>query len=663
MQVGAIKYKNFIKCSEIVYRFKIKHLKNPFNIFSLTTRLMICLLTSNMYAQTQDSLDLQGPIASSPFKVLPLKKIQVNGYYRFFGINRDLKDAFTVIPGNAYANAPAYILGTGDVYRDPPLMLLNIGVQASSKTYVGMDYALYHNFSGQPGSGIVNLNLGINLTGSFQTVYGKYTAHMGGINWIDMSGMVFSSFIGYQRFSLFERWPWEGNAIAHERASNYFEYGNISRDMRFGMQPFKGLLVDGNDIPGNISFRLLYGTTPAQAIIDSKIPSYTVGGRLRKKLNNHVLGLQFMDYKVYPDSLAKEEAGIQLQTFSYDYEKDGLEIAAELGRGQLYSEIQKKGWGNALRLKIKTPKKWFMIPVEVEAFYLSPNFVNYYGNFLSSNTTVLSSSAVNQGGATNASSGGISNFSGSITDVGQVSNNRQGLSLNSWINLGRNTKLNLGNMFSQEIEQMGNKLAFGHKINALPFSRFAPFTNNIGAYNNWTSYFRGFSQTMQIVDTAANGMTKSLTGFNMFQIQLKQRFSWGRIPGYLLYVGSFGSAQNFLAVIPVLNNKAYLQTQYHELDGIFQIRNGIGLITSFGYERIVGNNQMNKGDNNDGKIGSVLNNPVNQQSTMYGLGLDIKLNDNMNMYMRHRIFSQKDQSFTKDHIEGTESSIELKLFF
>ena len=625
--------------------------------------MIACLFASKINAQTQDSIDLQGPIASSPFRGLPLKKIQVNGYYRFFGINRDLKDAFTVIPGNAYANAPAYILGTGDVYRDPPLMLLNIGVQASSKTYVGMDYALYHNFSGQPGSGIVNLNLGINLTGSFQTAYGKYTAHMGGINWIDMSGMVFSSFIGYQRYSLFERWPWEGNAIAHERASNYFEYGNISRDMRFGMQPFKGLLVDGNDIPGNLSFRLLYGTTPAQAIIDSKIPSYTVGGRLRKKLNNHVLGLQFMDYKVYPDSLAKEEAGIQLQTFSYDYEKDGLEIAAELGRGQLYSEIQKKGWGNALRLKIKTPKKWFMVPVELEAFYLSPNFVNYYGNFLSNNTTVLSSSAVNQGGATTASSGGISNFSGSITDVGQVSNNRQGLSLNSWINLGRNTKLNVGNMFSQEIEQMGNKLAFGHKINALPFSRFAPFTNNIGTYNNWTSYFRGFSQTMQIVDTTANGMAKSLTGFNMLQIQLKQRFRLGNIPGYLLYVGSFGSAQQFLSMIPVLNNKAYLQTQYHELDGIFQLRNGIGLITSFGYERIVGNSQMNKGDNNDGKVGSVLNNPVNQQSTMYGLGLDIKLNDNMNMYMRHRIFSQKDQSFTKDHIEGTESSIELKLFF
>lgn len=629
--------------------------------------MLVCLLalmfTSVATAQTPDTLDLQKPIASSPFRGLPLKKIQVNGYYRFFGINRNLTEAFTVIPGNVYANAPAYVLGTGDVYRDPPLMLLNIGVQATSKTFIGMDYALYHNFSGQPGNGNINLNLGINLTGSFQTAYGKFTAHMGGINWIDMSGMVFSSFIGYQRFSLFERWPWEGNAIAYERASNYYDYGNISRDMRFGMQPFKGLLVDGNDIPGNLSFRFLYGTTPNQATLASKIPSYTVGGRLRKKVNNHVLGLQFMDYKIYPDSLAKEKAGVQLQTFSYDFEKNGLEISTEMGRGQLYSEVQKRGWGNALRFKIKTPKEWLLVPVELEAFYLSPNFVNYYGNFLSNNTAVLSSSNVNQGAAANANSGGISNFSGSITDVGQVSNNRKGFSLNSWINIGRNTKFNFGNMLSQELEQMGNTLTFGHKINALPFSRFAPFTTNIGTYGNWTSYFRGFSQTMQITDTVANGMTKGLTGFNMFQIQLKHRVNIGKIPAYFLYVGSFGSAQNFLSMIPVLNKRAYLQTYYHEIDGIFQLKNGVGFITSFGYESIIGNNQMNKGDNIDGKLGSIQNNPVNQQSTLYGIGLDVKLNDNLNLYMRHRLFSQKDKSFTKDRIEGTETSIELKLFF
>ena len=137
----------------------------------------------------------------------------------------------------------------------------------------------------------------------------------------------------------------------------------------------------------------------------------------------------------------------------------------------------------------------------------------------------------------------------------------------------------------------------------------------------------------------------------------------GKIPAYFLYVGSFGSAQNFLSMIPVLNKRAYLQTYYHEIDGIFQLKNGVGFITSFGYESIIGNNQMNKGDNIDGKLGSIQNNPVNQQSTLYGIGLDVKLNDNLNLYMRHRLFSQKDKSFTKDRIEGTETSIELKLFF
>jgi hypothetical protein len=116
-------------------------------------------------------------------------------------------------------------------------------------------------------------------------------------------------------------------------------------------------------------------------------------------------------------------------------------------------------------------------------------------------------------------------------------------------------------------------------------------------------------------------------------------------------------------MIPVLNKRAYLQTYYHEIDGIFQLKNGVGFITSFGYESIIGNNQMNKGDNIDGKLGSIQNNPVNQQSTLYGIGLDVKLNDNLNLYMRHRLFSQKDKSFTKDRIEGTETSIELKLFF
>jgi len=616
-------------------------------------------------AQTLDSLgqELTLPIPSSAAGVMPLKKINVSGYYRFFGINRNLQQPFVVIPGNPYASAPAYILGTGDVYRDPPLMLLNLSVQPTSKTFIGMDYALYHNFSGTPGTSSVNLNLGINLTGSVQTDIGKFTAHMGGINWVDVSGMVFSSFIGYQRYSIYERWPWEGNAITYDRASNYYEYGNISRDMRFGMQPFKGLLVDGAELPGNVSFRFLYGTTPAQAFTTNGIPSYTMGGRVRKKYENHTFGFNGMDYKLFVDSLGKEQAGIQLYTFSYDFEHKDWVIAAEFGRGQLYSQVQQKGWGEAARISIKTPAKATFFPIEVEAFYLSPTFINYYGNFLSANTNIVSAGSLNQNGSTLGGSGGISNFAGSITDVGQVSNNRKGLSLNAWFNLSKTTKLNIGNMSSMEVESVGRELAFGHKINSLPFSRFTPFTNNVGSYNNWTSYFRGFSQVMHVTDTNNLGMPKSLLGFNMLQVQLKQKVNIPILPFYVLYVGSFGSAQEGFNFLPVFNNQALLRTYYHELDAIFMLGKDLSLVSTFGKEYIKGGAGLNRGDNVDGKVGSVANDPVNQEGTLFGLGLDYRISRNTYFYIRRRWFEQVDKSFVLDNIKGTETTIELKLYF
>jgi hypothetical protein len=370
-----------------------------------------------------------------------------------------------------------------------------------------------------------------------------------------------------------------------------------------------------------------------------------------------------MVYRLFVDSTAKEQAGIQLFTFSYDLNYKGFVVSAEMGRGQLYSQVQKEGWGNAGRILLRTPAKVTKIPIELEAFYLSPQFINYYGNFLSFNTNILSTAALNQNGATLGGSGGISNFAGSITDVGQVSNNRKGFSVNAWFDLTKSTKLNVGNMSSMEVSSMSRQLAFGHKINALPFSRFTPFTNNVGAYSNWTSYFRGFSQTMQIIDTNEIGMPKSLLGFNMLQVQLKQRVNLSWLPFYVLYVGSFGSAQSQFALLPDFSSSAYLRTYYHELDGVFMLHKDVSLVTTFGREYIKGNKQLNKGDNKDGKVGSINNDAINQTGKLFGLGLDIHLSKNTNLYLRRRWMSQVDQSFVQDNIKGTETTIELKLFF
>jgi predicted transcriptional regulator with HTH domain len=93
------------------------------------------------------------------------------------------------------------------------------------------------------------------------------------------------------------------------------------------------------------------------------------------------------------------------------------------------------------------------------------------------------------------------------------------------------------------------------------------------------------------------------------------------------------------------------------------INKEVSLITSFGKEYITGNSQLNKGDNVDGKLGSTLNNAINQESNLFGLGLDLAIAKNTNLYFRRRWFSQEDKSFVKDNIKGTETTIELKLYF
>ena len=106
----------------------------------------------------------------------------------------------------------------------------------------------------------------------------------------------------------------------------------------------------------------------------------------------------------------------------------------------------------------------------------------------------------------------------------------------------------------------------------------------------------------------------------MLQVQLKQKVDFPLLPFYLLYVGSFGSAQEQFNLLTQFNSKAYLRTYYHELDAIFMVNKKASIITTFGREYIKGNSQMNRGDNKDNKVGSAANDPVNQTGKLFGLG-------------------------------------------
>ena len=399
-----------------------------------------------------------------------------------------------------------------------------------------------------------------------------------------------------------------------------------------------------------------------------------------------------MNYAVYTDQQAIERSGIELHTLSANYKHDKFELWAEGGVGRQFYDPEDRQYDEAIRLRFRTKKEWTRFPLELEVFQIAPGFVNYYGSFMSFNNSLAGTDAGQSVSGTN----GAGSFVGSITDVGQLSNNRKGFSLNAWFPLGENTELNVGNMVAVEMERLTNKLSFGHRINGVSFSRFITFTNDTGPYKRWTSYFRGVSEAIYITDVDDEGLAPSALTYNSLQVQLKQRVHLFELPTYLFYVGSVGSASSEFGVVPAFNDKAYLRTQYHELDLFTGVNSWLDLCFTVGLESIQANHQTNNiyyldengvvqgaqrefvegatfgeygipGTQIPGSNYSGAAYPaqgfLTQNSSLFGAGFDVKVSENAGLYVRHRRFKQLDSNYSEDDIKGSETTIELRIHF
>ena len=256
------------------------------------TVLFLLFLFAQLNASSQDTLSWKKVDLRRSHHVQKLTKgFSLNGYYRFYGLNRNLETPFIVLPDNQFASTPPFVFSAGDVYRDPPIMLLTTSIRPGGGASIGMDWAMYSNFTGSNGQVPYNLNLGISLYGNIPTPIAKVGFQLGGINWTDVSDMVFSSFDGYERFSLFERWAWEGIGQASDRAENFINTGRINREERWARQAFKGILLDFTELPHGLSTRFLYGKTPVTASLLDNTPRFTTGGRVRKNFGKNYVGV------------------------------------------------------------------------------------------------------------------------------------------------------------------------------------------------------------------------------------------------------------------------------------------------------------------------------------------------------------------------------------
>ena len=109
---------------------------------------------------------------------------------------------------------------------------------------------------------------------------GTFGVRAGGIHWYNLSPFTIGVYQVLDRFTIFDRTPWEGvNGTA--KYDSYFETGQANPgDQRWNYQAFQGLILDGRQLPGGIGFDAFWGKTQPNGGLPGAVtdPSETVAG-------------------------------------------------------------------------------------------------------------------------------------------------------------------------------------------------------------------------------------------------------------------------------------------------------------------------------------------------------------------------------------------------
>lgn len=569
-----------------------------------------------------------------------LSNISVGGYYRFLG---------------AYSSMSTQYPEMGDIHNrlflgddsNLPQLSLNIGLNPTKNTSVGTDLYLWTPLTGDETDYVKGLLLGINLYGSHSTKYGTFGVRTGGIHWHKQSPMTFGTNTGYNRYSLFERNPWDPNTKRmFERYETFYNNGALTQDVRWGQQAFHGFIFDGNDLPQGFSFSFMHGKSQLNGGA-APLPNNITGGRIKKVINDHYVSINAIRSQTFSDSLARELVGFNMATSEFEVKfKNKASLYGEVGTGNYFAPNYDGAWGEVMDIHLNLHESLTFFPIQIRYYRISPRVINNNGIFW--NTSIAEYVPTDQSNADQVPL--LFPFASSQTGIGWMTNNRQGLILNTDLKYGRH-KVTLGYTAAAELEGLSDRITYSHTANALALSRFWrwAFPSGVGPYGNVSKIYRNTYETMSITDSV------TAKGFNSIEISYKSKHKLFNRDLMIFYLGGFHSVQNSFSVTPKYSEKAYLQSYTHQLEAYYSITKNVVLCNYLGFDRIYGGNNT--------ELDAITQAPKNQEGISYAVGLDIQLSRNTGLYIRHRWMKYRDYSFELDQYKGTETTVELKIFF
>ena len=593
------------------------------------------------------------------------KILNISGSYRFFVQHRHFVNPYiTSVNGLDTARLIKKAILLGDATQLPELTL-NINANPSKNVSFGTDLTFWNQKTGQF-EYYRGLNLGINLYGSFKTPFGNYNVKTGGIHWLRLSRFTMKTGEGFNRYTLFDRNPWDPQySISSQRYSDYYNRGSVQQDVRWGNKAFQGFALDGGELPYGLNFTFLYGKAESSGaqfnnvyndayqqsvqflntqFYSSLLPSYILGGRLLKTLDNGDISFNTINGYAYLDSTGTDMNRYEFHSLDYLFKGKEFTLVGELG----LSKFNDLDYDFALAAKIKTTKKLTLLPFDIEYFYIGTNVYN--------NNSEIVNTSIDDSQPEDPELGRVLTQTGSaLLGVGSLANNRTGVSINTEFNV-KKLKVSLGQTISKELERITSQLTYGRRVNSLVLSEFYrwEYPSHVGPYSRISKLYRGVYETVNL-DNIQEGKIKDDKHFNSFEIQAKYEYKFNKFKSYCFYLGSFSSAQTQFSPFVVLTEDAYIRQYVHEFENYLSLSPRTILTAYLGIERVIGNYET------DINYDTFM--PRFQTGMGIGLGVDYSLSKNTALYLRHRYFSFEDRNFELDNNNGHETTLELKVTF
>jgi hypothetical protein len=592
----------------------------------------------------------------------PVDQLDFSGSYRFLGFVRNQQEVF---PNNS-GKTTAII--SGDYFREP-MLLLKVKGKTKDDISFGADLMINSLYKGPESSNSLTLDLGLNLKTSIKTNFGNFKFSSGGVSWYRQSRLTVWGNRSFNRMSIYDRRPQTPlNNSPSDRYRNYYKNGLIDQGIRYGSRGFQGLFLNATKLPLNFSIKGVVGKSMFNRSFLEQSDNYTACFNVKNQINKDLkIAYNYLVSSADIDSFSLDKREYFIHTIELDKNWKKLIFHLETGFGNFSSPTQELGNGEAILFNLKTHKS-ANIPIDLQFYRISPQFVNVNGNFL--NTSVLEVFPNVSGIGTTIRTP----FKSPMVGLGFPVNNRQGFSLNTDLDLGK-LKLNGGIGFFSEIDTSLAGISYRHNVNSQSLSRIYLFAQNWGPYNFLNSTYRGIYEEVAINDTNSNGMSNFKKHYNTIEFQAK--FS-DKIKGhkyYLFALTRFNSCQKRLYYLPQFNNKALISQVSQEIDFSYELNKNTVLVLSYGLERVIGNEFTDIGDADEASTTNLfiqflgIDNPENfntarnQRNRLMGFGLDYKIGENAMIFFRHNRYRYFDPNFIENHLKGTETMLELKLTF